>query len=174
MLPTRFIPYSLRLDNFIFGFGLIAFAILDTFFINHQNPNILSIIIPSLIFALLNIFYEALLKLIKKTEQILTCPSLEDNRLFQFKLAPFYMEDRKIFKYHHVLFCSSIVFFIASKTMAAKFISIGSITINVGGIVFSLAYLTADIMTDVYGIERTKQMILFVIFATCCLSLTYG
>jgi uncharacterized integral membrane protein (TIGR00697 family) len=48
--------------------------------------------------------------------------------------------------------------------MAAKFISIGFLTINVGGIVFSLAYLAADMMTDVYGIERTKQMILFVIF----------
>jgi len=49
--------------------------------------------------------------------------------------------------------------------MASKFISIGFITINVGGIVFSLAYLCSDIMTDVYGIERTKQMILFVIFS---------
>lgn len=48
--------------------------------------------------------------------------------------------------------------------MAAKFISIGFLTINVGGIVFSLAYLAADMMTDVYGIERTKQMVLFVIF----------
>ncbi|WP_231957851.1 VUT family protein [Legionella pneumophila] len=56
------------------------------------------------------------------------------------------------------------MFFIASKTMAAKFISIGFLTINVGGIVFSLAYLAADMMTDVYGIERTKQMVLFVIF----------
>ena len=49
--------------------------------------------------------------------------------------------------------------------MASKFISIGFITINVGGIVFSLAYLASDVMTDVYGIERTKQMILFVIFS---------
>ncbi|WP_255305143.1 VUT family protein [Legionella jamestowniensis] len=54
---------------------------------------------------------------------------------------------------------------IPSKTMASKFISIGFVTINAGGIVFSLAYLASDIMTDVYGIERTKQITFFVIFA---------
>lgn len=91
-------------------------------------------------------------------------PNNIDNYLFRFQLPHIMMASGKRFKYHHMLFCSSIVFFIASKTMAAKFISIGFLTLNVGGIVFSLAYLAADMMTDVYGIERTKQMVLFVIF----------
>ncbi|MFO2552162.1 VUT family protein [Legionella pneumophila serogroup 1] len=153
-----------RYFGYIFWISLVMFCFLDISWLNtHKNTHDTQIVIPLLIYGLLNIFYNWLSVLIARIEQI-ESPNRIDRHLFKFHLPQVLKGDGKTFKYHHILFCSSIVFFIASKTMAAKFISIGFVTINVGGIVFSLAYLAADMMTDVYGIERTKQMVLFVIF----------
>lgn len=165
LLPIRFAYISgQRYCGYMFWISLLIFCLMDIFWLNpHKDNNVTQIIAPLLIYGLLNIFYKLLSELIARIEQI-ECPSLVDMHLFKFSLPQTIKNDGKTFKYHHMLFCSSIVFFIASKTMAAKFISISFLTINVGGIVFSLAYLAADMMTDVYGIERTKQMVLFVIF----------
>ncbi|CZI43623.1 TPA: VUT family protein [Legionella pneumophila] len=165
LLPIRFAYISdQRYCGYIFWMSLLIFCLMDIFWLNlYKDNNVTQIIAPLLIYGLLNIFYKLLSELIARIEQI-ECPNLMDMHLFKFSLPQTIKNDGKTFKYHHMLFCSSIVFFIASKTMAAKFISIGFLTINVGGIVFSLAYLAADMMTDVYGIERTKQMVLFVIF----------
>ncbi|MCL5272443.1 MAG: VUT family protein [Gammaproteobacteria bacterium] len=165
LLPIRFTNNSSQsYCGYIFWTSLFIFCFIDLTWLNsHRDNNLSQIIVPLLIYGLLNIFYKLLSGLIARIEHI-ECPSLVDRHLFKFHLPQTIKNDGKTFKYHHMLFCSSIVFFIASKTMAAKFISIGFLTINVGGIVFSLAYLAADMMTDVYGIERTKQMVLFVIF----------
>lgn len=164
LVPIRFtLNFNQRYNKHIFGFGLIIFGLCNLFCLNPNNDNTSQLIVPSLIFAFLNIFYKVVSDLTTRIEQ-LEQPINIDSSLFKFHIPQTVSKEGKTFKYHHVLFCSSIVFFIASKTMAAKFISIGFLTINVGGIVFSLAYLTADMMTDVYGIERTKQMVLFVIF----------
>ncbi|AMP93509.1 VUT family protein [Legionella pneumophila] len=165
LLPIRFATTANhRYFGYIFWISLVMFCFLDISWLNtHKNTHDTQIVIPLLIYGLLNIFYNWLSVLIARIEQI-EGPNLIDRHLFKFHLPQVLKGDGKTFKYHHILFCSSIVFFIASKTMAAKFISIGFVTINVGGIVFSLAYLAADMMTDVYGIERTKQMVLFVIF----------
>lgn len=165
LLPIRFAnTSSQRYSVFIFWAALLTFCLLNVFWLNlHDNNNVSQLIIPLLIFGFLNIFYRMLFNLITKIERMEHSSSI-DTRLFEFHLPQIMKNNGKTYKYHHMLFCSSIVFFIASKTMAAKFISIGFLTINVGGIVFSLAYLAADMMTDVYGIERTKQMVLFVIF----------
>ncbi|HDS3853580.1 TPA: VUT family protein [Legionella pneumophila] len=165
LLPVRFATTANhRYFGYIFWISLVMFCFLDISWLNtHRNTHDTQIVIPLLIYGLLNIFYNWLSVLIARIEQI-ESPNLIDRHLFKFHLPQVLKSDGKTFKYHHMLFCSSIVFFIASKTMAAKFISIGFVTINVGGIVFSLAYLAADMMTDVYGIERTKQMVLFVIF----------
>ncbi|KTD20139.1 VUT family protein [Legionella londiniensis] len=164
VLPIRF---SLNLNpiykGYIFWIFLLTFCLLDIFWLNIHNDSSLSqLSVPLLVFGFFNIFYQGLFRLIAKIEQIES--PIGNARVFEFHLPQTIKRDGNTFKYHHMLFCSSIVFFIASKTMAAKFITIGFLTINVGGIVFSLAYLAADMMTDVYGIERTKQMILFVIF----------
>ncbi|HAU2169428.1 TPA: VUT family protein [Legionella pneumophila] len=165
LLPIRFATTANhRYFGYIFWISLVMFCFLDISWLNtHRNTYDTQIVIPLLIYGLLNIFYNWLSVLIARIEQI-ESPNLIDRNLFKFHLPQVLKGDGKTFKFHHMLFCSSIVFFIASKTMAAKFISIGFVTINVGGIVFSLAYLAADMMTDVYGIERTKQMVLFVIF----------
>jgi uncharacterized integral membrane protein (TIGR00697 family) len=164
ILPIRFANASNpRYSGYIFWAALLIFCLLNISWLNTHDNNVSQLIIPLLIFGFLNIFYRALSNLITRVERI-EYSSNVDTRLFKFHLPQTTRNDGKTFKYHHILFCSSIVFFIASKTMAAKFISIGFLTINVGGIVFSLAYLAADMMTDVYGIERTKQMVLFVIF----------
>ncbi|KTC98707.1 VUT family protein [Legionella erythra] len=147
--------------------ALLIFCLLNLIWINtRQQTALTQLIIPLLLFLFLNIFFSRLSNAISKIEQF------QHHRNNQGSIFTFYVPNlagNRKFKYHHLLFCSSIVFFIASKTMAAKFISIGFFTINVGGIVFSLAYLAADMMTDVYGIERTKQMVLFVIFCNLLL-----
>lgn len=165
LLPIRFAsPANYKYYGYIFWVSLVAFCFLDMGWLNmHKTTPDTQIVVPLLIFGLLNIFYSWLSVVIARIEHIKS-PIQSDRHLFKFHLPQALKNDGKTFKYHHMLFCSSIVFFIASKTMAAKFISIGFLTINVGGIVFSLAYLAADMMTDVYGIERTKQMVLFVIF----------
>ncbi|MFO8991862.1 VUT family protein [Legionella pneumophila serogroup 1] len=165
LLPIRFASTANhKYYGYIFWLSLVAFCLLDMGWLNMQkNIPDTQIVVPLLIFGLLNIFYSWLSVVIARIEHI-ESPIQSDRNLFKFRLPQVLKNNGKTFKYHHMLFCSSIVFFIASKTMAAKFISIGFVTINVGGIVFSLAYLAADMMTDVYGIERTKQMVLFVIF----------
>ena len=161
LLPTRM---NIKQNQYVFFASLLIFFMLNMLWLNPQDEGTeLEFIIGLMIFCFLNFFCQMLCDLISKIEQIEPL-SDADNGLFKFRPQQHSLKDSKTFKYHHILFCSSIVFFIASKTMAAKFISIGFLTINVGGIVFSLAYLAADMMTDVYGIERTKQMILFVIF----------
>ena len=161
LLPTRM---NIKQSQYIFFASLLIFFMLNMLWLNPQDEvTELELIIGLMIFCFLNLFCQMLCDLISKIEQVEPLNEA-DNGLFKFRPQQHSVRDSKTFKYHHILFCSSIVFFIASKTMAAKFISIGFLTINVGGIVFSLAYLAADMMTDVYGIERTKQMILFVIF----------
>jgi uncharacterized integral membrane protein (TIGR00697 family) len=161
LLPTRM---NIKQSQYVFFASLLIFFMLNMLWLNPQDEvTELELIIGLMIFCFLNFFFQRLCDLISKIEQIEPL-SDADNGLFKFRPQQHSLKDSNVFKYHHILFCSSIVFFIASKTMAAKFISIGFLTINVGGIVFSLAYLAADMMTDVYGIERTKQMILFVIF----------
>lgn len=166
LLPVRYVSASNKKQtrNALLG-SLIVFSLLNALWLNPTDTATVSqLIIPPMVYCFLSIFSPHLLRIISNIEQ---SEHNEDNtkQLFKFHL-PTNADNKnsKLFKYHHMLFCSSIVFFIASKTMAAKFISIGFLTINVGGIVFSLAYLAADMMTDVYGIERTKQMVLFVIF----------
>jgi len=165
LMPIRLLgTTSEKKSRYVFLFSLITFCFLNMIVLNPQdNKSATQLIIPLLIYGFLNAFSHTLRNQIASIEKI-HHPDQIDNHLFRFQLPHPLMTSDYRFKYHHMLFCSSIVFFIASKTMAAKFISIGFLTINVGGIVFSLAYLAADMMTDVYGIERTKQMVLFVIF----------
>lgn len=164
LLLFRFsIPKSDKQSHSVFLAALMAFSLLNMLWLNpNPDTDFSQLIIPLLIYGFLSIFSRSLLAIISNIEKI-DRPVNADWNLFKFQLPQTAINGNNTFKYHHMLFCSSIVFFIASKTMAAKFISIGFLTINVGGIVFSLAYLAADMMTDVYGIERTKQMVLFVI-----------
>lgn len=166
LLPTKLIGAGSKKSQYAFLLGLIMFASLDIHLLNaNNNMNELQLIPVVLLYSFVNIFADKLTALISRIEHISTIQTKLNGNLFQFQLPNNPLTQIQKFKYHHILFCSSIVFFIASKTMAAKFISLGFLTINVGGIVFSLAYLVADIMTDVYGVERTKQMIYFVIFS---------
>lgn len=166
LLPTKLFYKSKNnfVDLFLFIFSTIIFSYINLYFL-HKNIKFiydLSIFPVFSICLFLIIFSKKITNYINKIESVVTINNINYD-LFKFTL-PLIYNHKNIFKYHHILFCSSIVFFIASKTMASKFITIGFFTINVGGIVFSLSYLDSDIMTDVYGIERTKQMILFVIF----------
>ncbi|RUQ81717.1 VUT family protein [Legionella septentrionalis] len=163
-LIKLFAKANKEFERYIFLMALIIFTFLNLFWLNSKsNVNSSQILVSILIFYFLNIFLNKLLIIILRIEHV-TYAQETQKQLFKFQLPKNINSYEEMFKYHHILFCFSIVFFITSKTISAKFISIGFLTINVGGVVFSLVYLTADMMTDVYGIERTKQMILFVIF----------
>lgn len=166
LLPINYLSTSKnRNTSHIFLVSLLIFSIINLLTISTRTlGSIAEISIPFAIYLGLNIVTPYLMGVIETVEKADYSDGTNKN-LFEFKLPNISnSKNANVFKYHHILFCLSIVFFIASKTMAAKFISLGFMTINVGGIVFSLAYLVADIMTDVYGIERTKQMVRFVIF----------
>jgi hypothetical protein len=136
----------------------MVYCLFDIFWLNlHDAASVAQLVIPLLIYSFLNIFNRTLCNIISKIEQIET-PNGGDTRLFEFHLPQVTSNDSKTFKYHHMLFCSSIVFFIASKTMAAKFISIGFLTINVGGIVFSLAYLAPVSILLIYFLKVKEKV----------------
>lgn len=154
----------------LFLFNLMIFSALNTLILNPNTVLIAFNPIPIfLIYSITAFFSQVLIKSISNLEKI-EMHEQSDYGLFRFGLHTSQLTYNNLFKYHHLLFCSSILFYIASKTMAAKFISIGFFTMDVGAIVFSFAYLILDMMTDVYGIERTKQMIAFVIFANLLLT----
>ena len=165
LLPLSYFDSSNKKQvSHIFLASLMLFCFINMIWLSPKDTTSPSqFIIPFMLYWFMSTFSGHLLKLISSIEQVAPERNV-DKRLLQFGLANSNKSNSSFFKYHHILFCSSIVFFIASKTMASKFITIGFLTINVGGIVFSLAYLVADMMTDVYGIERTKQMVFFVIF----------
>lgn len=163
LLPLK--TPSVKKSRYLFLMGLIIFSFLDLFLLNaNADTAWFQIIFVVWMYGVTTLFSDRWVAIVSRVEHTTFC-TRQDMRLLRFRLPDIQNAQRQTFKYHHILFCSSIVFFIASKTMAAKFISLGFLTINVGGIVFSLAYLVADMMTDVYGVERTKQMILFVIFS---------
>lgn len=166
LIPQKIFLETKRNSNFdslITPFSLAIFILFEARFLTNYGTTIIffSTIFALFLYLIFNFFAKKIIRYISINEKI-TNSSL-DLSLFNFKIK-YQANNDTYFKFHHILFCLNIVFFIASKTMASKFITFGFFTINVGGIVFSLAYLTSDIMTDVYGIERTKQMILFVIF----------
>ncbi len=165
LIPAKiFLYFQVKSNKLAFLAGLMLLSVLNTMLLNtHSVTTEYNLIVVSMLYCLLMIAGDFLIKTISHIERLE--PTSPDYALLKFRPSSDLLSKDGIFKYHHILFCSSVVFFIASKTMASKFISIGFVTINVGGVVFSLAYLVADIMTDVYGIERTKQMILFVIFS---------
>lgn len=157
LLPMRFSHHlNQKYKEYIFWMAFLIFCLLEVYWLNFQSgSNVSQLIIPLLIFGFLNIFHNKFRNFILYIEKIDNSDST-DTRLFSFRLPQATKNESQKFRYHHFLFCSSIVFFIASKTMAAKFITLGFLTINVGGIVFSLAYLAADMMTDVYGMAHSS------------------
>ncbi len=116
LLPIRFAKsVGQRYSGPIFLVALFLFCLLDVFSLNfREDINISEIIVPLLIFSFLNIFYQTLYNLIKKIERIERTPSI-DIHVFGLRVPNIIGGDNKIFKYHHILFYSSIVFFIAKS-----------------------------------------------------------
>lgn len=141
--------------------SLLILCLLNLFQSNIIEDYISTILIYLLIVCFLDFLEEKIIKI----ENITPI----NNNVSLFRFFPQYnlisVPDKIYLKYHHILFCSGVLFFITAKTISSKFISISGFTINAGGLVFSLAYIVADIMTDAYGIERTKQLIYFIIFS---------
>jgi len=63
------------------------------------------------------------------------------------------------FRYYHAIGMLSVMCLLVSNTIAVKVIEIGSFVLPAGIIVFPLAYIFNDIMTEVYGYEKTRSVI---------------
>ena len=64
----------------------------------------------------------------------------------------------EIFVFISIIFVSCILI---SNILAAKIISIFGISMTSGVLVFPISYVLGDVMTEVYGYEKTKKVIIY-------------
>lgn len=79
----------------------------------------------------------------------------------------------KGFRYFHVvamLFCATLLI---SNTIAVKVIEFSWFTLPAGIIVFPLAYLSGDVLTEIYGYRKTRNVIWWGFFSLGIMSLFY-
>ncbi len=61
-----------------------------------------------------------------------------------------------------------------SNTVAGKFFSIGSLSFPSGVILFPVSYIFGDVLTEVYGYERSRRIIWTGVFAEILMALFYS
>jgi len=76
------------------------------------------------------------------------------------------------FSYFYIAATFFVMFFITSKVIAVKFISLGGFIFNAGSLIFPLSYICSDILTEVYGYKRARQLIWTAIFCNILFLLT--
>ena len=62
----------------------------------------------------------------------------------------------EIFVFISIIFVSCILI---SNILASKIISIFGISMTSGVLVFPISYVLGDVMTEIYGYEKTKKVI---------------
>ncbi|MFT3742454.1 MAG: queuosine precursor transporter [Gammaproteobacteria bacterium] len=67
----------------------------------------------------------------------------------------------KKLKLYPVIAILFVFFFIMPKILSAKFMTIYGLVFNVGALAFSLSYIFSDILTEVYGYQRARQVLWF-------------
>jgi uncharacterized integral membrane protein (TIGR00697 family) len=69
------------------------------------------------------------------------------------------MQTPKGYRLFHVVAMLSVATLLISNTIAVKLFSIGNFTFPAGDIVFPIDYIIGDVLTEVYGYERTRSVI---------------
>lgn len=69
------------------------------------------------------------------------------------------MEKPKGYRLFHAVAIMSVATLLISNTIAVKLFSIGSYSFPAGIIVFPVAYILNDVLTEVYGYEKTRSVI---------------
>jgi hypothetical protein len=67
--------------------------------------------------------------------------------------------ENKGFRWFHVVTALFVTSLIVSNIIAVKLISIGSLVLPAGVILFPVAYIIGDILTEVYGFAKARQVI---------------
>lgn len=68
------------------------------------------------------------------------------------------------FKYYHFIATLFVLSFILANLLATKIAKIGILDFPAGMITFPLSYCFGDILTEVYGFQRARQLLWFTIF----------
>jgi uncharacterized integral membrane protein (TIGR00697 family) len=69
------------------------------------------------------------------------------------------MEGNKGYRWFHVVTALFVTSLIVSNIIAVKLFSVGSLVLPAGVILFPVAYIIGDILTEVYGFARARQVI---------------
>ena len=65
----------------------------------------------------------------------------------------------KSYRWYHFVVAVFVTSLIVSNIIAVKLFSIGSITLPAGVILFPIAYIIGDVLTEVYGFPRAREAI---------------
>jgi len=68
------------------------------------------------------------------------------------------------FKYFHFVATLFVLSFVISNLLASKIAAIGYFDFPAGMVTFPLSYIFSDILTEVYGFQRARQLLWFTIF----------
>lgn len=68
------------------------------------------------------------------------------------------------FEYFHFIATFFVLSFITSNLLASKIANIGVFDFPAGMVTFPLSYIFSDILTEVYGFQRARQLLWFTIF----------
>lgn len=68
------------------------------------------------------------------------------------------------FKYFHLIAAVFVLSFVLSNLLANKIAAIGYFDFPAGMVTFPLSYIFSDILTEVYGFQRARQLLWFTIF----------
>ena len=69
------------------------------------------------------------------------------------------MPNKKTFIYYEVLVALLVTTLIVSNIASVKLIQIGGIVFDAGTILFPLAYIVGDIITEIYGFKRMRRIL---------------
>ncbi|RUQ96641.1 queuosine precursor transporter [Legionella septentrionalis] len=68
------------------------------------------------------------------------------------------------FRYFHFIAAFFVLSFIISNLLASKIANLGFFDFPAGMVTFPLSYIFSDILTEVYGFQRARQLLWFTIF----------
>ena len=76
-------------------------------------------------------------------------------------------------KFYDLILGLFVAVLLISNTVSTKILRLGPFTFDGGTILFPLAYIFGDILTEVYGFKRARKVIWIGFFATLLMAITY-
>jgi len=83
------------------------------------------------------------------------------------------MGQPKGYRYFHIISMLFVASLIVGNTLAVKIIQVGSFSLPAGILCFPVSYIINDVLTEVYGYEKTRSIIWWGFFCLAFMSLLY-